>query len=130
MKRILTTLLAIIIALSLPLSAAAINNAQGIYTVNGITVEFSENSLFTPEEQAVITQLIVDGIDNSSATTYNVLCTLFGHKTTTETIGVIEHCYREAQPRCLKTIEDVTACSRCDYVSIDVVSTYYVVCCD
>lgn len=129
MKKFFVLLLAIIIVLTLTISVYATGTSDNIYNINGITVEFSESSSFTEEEQVTIAQLVVDGIENST-TTYNVLCTLFGHSTTTETIGVIEHCVRDAQPRCLKTVEDVTACSRCDYVSIDVIGSYYIVCCD
>lgn len=130
MKKVLVSLLSIIIITVLTFTTSASGTTTNIYTIDGITIEFSENSSFTAEEQATIAELVTKGVDNSSATTYNIMCTLFGHKTTTESFTVIEHCVSATAPRCLKSLQDVTACSRCDYVSIDVVSSYYIFCCD
>lgn len=130
MKKLLSVFIAITIALTFTIYANAGESSNSAYTVDQITVNFSESTTFTAEEQALITQFIVNGSNNSSATTYNLMCTLFGHKTTTETIGVIEHCVSDTAPRCIETIQDVTACSRCDYVTTDVISSYYIFCCD
>lgn len=129
MKKVLITLLAIIIAASLPINAYATETVGNIYTFDGITVKFSADSSLSPEKQTAIAELVVNGTSDSSATTYNLLCTLFGHKTTTESFTIIEHCVRDVQPRCLESLQDVTACSRCDYVTTDVITTYYINCC-
>lgn len=129
MKKLLITLLAIIIAASLPINAYATETVGNIYALDGVTVKFSADSSLSPEKQAAIAEWVVTGTSDSSATTYNLLCTMFGHKTTTESFTVIEHCVRDVQPRCLESLEDVTICSRCDYVSIDVVTSYYINCC-
>lgn len=130
MKRLITTLMAIVIAFSFSVNAFATTTTSNVYSFDDITVEFFGDSAFSAEEQESIAQLIASGNFEHSSITYNVLCTLFGHKTTVETIGVIEHCVRDVQPRCLKSLQDVTVCSRCDYVSIDVYSTYYINCCE
>lgn len=130
MKRILIVLLAVAIILTMPLTIYANGSTSNVYTFDGITIKFSETSSFTIEEQAAIAELIATGAEDSSATTYNVLCTLFGHKTTTESFTTIEHCVSDTAPRCLESLVDVTACSRCDYVYTDVYSSYYINCCD
>ena len=129
MKKVLITLLAIIIAASLPINAYATESVGNIYTFDGVTVKFSADSSLSPEKQAAIAEFVVNGVSDSSATTYNLWCTMFGHDTTTESFTIIEHCVRDVQPRCLESLQDVTACSRCDYVTTDVITTYYINCC-
>lgn len=131
MKRIIIIFFALIFATSLPLTVMAAGESSNSYTINGITVVFANNSSFTTEEQAAITELVVNGNAESSATTYNLLCTLFGHTTTTESFTVIEHCVSATAPRCVESIQDVTACTRCDTViEIDVVTSNYIFCCE
>ena len=131
MKRFITLFLAIIIALSTTLISSATTSTGTTIESNGFTVTFTSDSNFTAEEQ----QLIVDHIfssmsSNEADTTYNLLCTLFGHKTTTESITVVEHCASDTQPRCRRSLQDVTTCSRCDYVDISVFSSTYIYCCE
>lgn len=131
MKRIITTILAITLALTIPFSTSASGTTNdNVHTINGMTIEFMEDSSFTTEEQAAIVQFVANGADNSSSVTYNLWCSMFGHNTTTESFTVIEHCVRDEQPRCVKTLQDVTACSRCDYVSTEIINSYYVMCCE
>ncbi|MBR4062868.1 MAG: hypothetical protein IKK01_07370 [Clostridia bacterium] len=127
MKKILFALLAMLLVLCLPLVVSASGNN---YTIDNITVEFSDTSTFSTEQQEVIAQAIINGTDNSY-TTYNLLCTLFGHKETTESIGAIEHCVSATAPRCTRTIYEITACTRCETV-IDTItiSKVYIFCCD
>lgn len=128
MKKLLTSMFAIMLTLNIILNVSANGN---IYNNNGITIEFSETTAFTTEQQAVITQMIINDTINTNATPYNLLCTLFGHQTTTETIGIIEHCVSDTAPRCLKTVQDITACTRCETViDIYTISSYYINCCD
>lgn len=129
MKKGLIILLSIIITSIMPLSASAANN---IHTFDRMTIEFSENSLLTYEQQETISCLVVNGMENSDdVITYNLLCTLFGHDSTTETFTVIEHCVSDTAPRCLKSFQEVTACTRCETViDIYTISSYYIYCCD
>lgn len=129
MKHLLALILTLSIIFTLPLSASAAGGQGNIYTLDSITIEFNHSSSFSVDEQQLIVYYRVNGNTHSS-TTYNLLCTLFGHKTTTETIGVIEHCVRDEAPRCIQTVEDVTACSRCDYIDIVELSSMYIYCCD
>lgn len=128
MKKIFISLLAIIFALTLSITASATGNA---YSINEVTIVFSEDSVFSAEEQVVIAEMIVNGTDNSSVTTYNLMCTLFGHKTVTESYTVIEHCVSDTAPRCLETILDLTMCTRCEtLLDTHVITSYYINCCD
>ena len=129
MKRILVLILAIIF-ITFPLTVSAAGEEGNIYTINTITVEFSKDSSFTPEEQLAIAEYVANPNYDNNTSTYNVLCTLFGHKTTTESFTVVEHQVSATAPRCLRSIQDVTTCSRCDYVYTDVVTSNYIFCCD
>lgn len=131
MKRFITLFLTIIVAISMTLISSATTSNGRTIEIDGFSVIFEADSAFTAEEQQLIAEKVVlNNTEDATATTYNLLCTLFGHKTTTESFTVIEHCVREAQPRCIKSFQDVTACSRCDYVTIDVVSSTYIHCCE
>ena len=128
MKKLFITTLTTIIAFTLILATSASGN---IYTFDNITIEFSENSSLTIETQAAVAKMIVNNEDISSVTTYNLLCTLFGHKESTESFTIIEHCVSDTAPRCLKSLQDITACTRCEtLIDVHVVSSYYVNCCD
>lgn len=127
MKKMLASLLAIMFILLITITAAA---SENIYTINDVTIEFSETSSLSDEQKEIISHLIINGTDNSS-TTYNLLCTLFGHKTATENISVIEHCVNDTSPRCRKTVQDVTMCTRCEeLIDTYVITSYYINCCD
>lgn len=131
MKRFITFFLVMIVTISMTLISSATPVMGTSIEIDGISVIFNADSTFTAEEQQIIAEKIVtNNTEASSDTTYNLMCTLFGHKTTTETVTVIEHCVREAQPRCTRSLQDVTGCTRCDYISIDVLSTTYIHCCD
>lgn len=131
MKRILSIFLAIVLVCLVPLVSSASAMNGNTINLGSYTIEFSESSTFSTEKQQEIALILSSGkTDESTSTTYNVLCTLFGHKTTTESITVIEHCVRDTPPRCLKSLQDVTACSRCDYVTVDVFSSVHIYCCD
>ena len=58
----------------------------------------------------------------------NVLCTLFGHKLTETTASVITHNVYSNAPRCVEKIYDVSVCSRCDYVSQELLSSTRIFC--
>jgi len=128
MKKIFISLLAIVFALTVSITASATGN---IYSINGVSIIFSEDSVFSAQEQATIVEMLVNGKDDSPATTYNLMCTLFGHKTVTESYTVVEHCVSDTAPRCLETIQDLTMCTRCEtLLDTHVITSYYINCCD
>ncbi|MBR6579522.1 MAG: hypothetical protein IKK74_11315 [Clostridia bacterium] len=130
MRRFISVILVIIFVLTLPILTSASELSSNVVNIGSTTVKYSADSGFSAEEQQIIAQRIVDGSINSQTTTYNVLCNLFGHKTTTESITVIEHCVSDTQPRCLQSFHEVTSCSRCDYVDIVEITSIYIYCCE
>lgn len=127
MKKLFITTLTIIIAFTLILTTSAQGN---IYAFDGITIKFSENSALSPETQAAVAEMIVNHEEISSVTTYNLLCTLFGHKEVTESFTIIEHRVSATAPRCLESLQDITACTRCDTLLYTyVITSYYINCC-
>lgn len=130
MKRTILIILTIAIILSMPLVVSASDSVGNIVNVGSFTIVFEADSGFTVDEQHALAQIIATDSENDTSTSYNVLCTLFGHKTSTETISVIEHCVSDTQPRCIQSYMDVTACSRCDYADIVELSSIYIYCCE
>ena len=134
MKRIIGILLTAMVLLTFGISAFAdTTGSNNTIEIGNFTIIFDENTTLSPEEQLRLAQCRanVDHFEAPGPQQKNVLCSLFGHKTTTETVIVIEHKVSATQPRCVKTYEDVTGCTRCDTVTIiDVLSSTYFFCCD
>jgi len=131
MKRFIIFLLATIVALSMTLISSATASNGNTIEYNGYTIIFNVDSSFDEQQQQIISQKVISNDNtNDISTTYNLMCTLFGHKTTTETITVIEHRVSDTQPSCRKTLQDVTGCTRCDYVTTNVVAQTYIYCCE
>ena len=131
MKRFIIFLLATIVALSMTLISSATASNGNTIEYNGYTIIFNVDSSFDEQQQQIISQKVISNDNtNDISTTYNLMCTLFGHKTTTETITVIEHRVSDTQPRCRKSLQDVTGCTRCDYVTTTVVAQTYIYCCE
>lgn len=131
MKRFITILVAIVMIASMVLITSATSSSGTTIERDGVTVVFESDSTFSIDKKnEIVDYIITDNIQDTSVTTYNLLCTLFGHKTTTESITVYEHCVRDAQPRCIRSLQDVTGCTRCDYVTTEVITSSYVYCCE
>lgn len=97
------------------------------YVFDNVTVVFDENSQFSNEKQEAIANLIVKPEYGVSAT--GLMCTLFGHKNTSETVVTITHRYNVESPRCLQEFFIVTTCSRCDETSVERTGFNYITCC-
>ena len=131
MKRLFCFCLAIALTAVLGISSSASANNGNVVELEGYTVVFDEETVFTPDEQVELAQYVVQyHQEDSNSQTYGLMCTLFGHKTTTESLSVIEHCVQSAQPRCVKNYTYLTVCSRCDYTEVDIISSEYIYCCD
>lgn len=61
--------------------------------------------------------------------TYNVLCTLFGHKLESSTATTITHKVYSTDPRCVRKTYKVESCTRCDYTNRTLTNTTYISCC-
>lgn len=58
----------------------------------------------------------------------NILCTLFGHKLTETTATVVTHSVYTNAPRCLREDYNISACSRCDYTSQELIASHRIYC--
>lgn len=132
MKRFILINIAIVLLLVFSLSTFADTATSNDYQIGNYTISFNENSSLTSEEQQLFAKrrAEINSEDNSYPEMKNVLCSLFGHNTKTEDITVIEHRVRDTAPRCKRTEEDVTFCSRCDCRSVKVTNTTYINCCE
>ena len=132
MKRLISLSMVLIFAFTFCFATSADTADNNVVTVDNYTIVFDESSSLTQEEKLHMAQLRANYSPETSteSSTYGVMCTLFGHKTTTEMIIVTEHCVSATAPRCLETYEDLTVCSRCDYTTVEVISSIYIYCCD
>ena len=127
MKKLLTTLLATILVLCACFSSSANQAVGNVYEIGDKTIIFDEASAFSVEEQQHIAELIVN--PENQASTYGLVCTLFGHKNTSETVVSITHCVEPKSPRCLQELFAVTTCSRCDESTVVSTGYSYITCC-
>lgn len=102
--------------------------AVDTYNYDSVTVEFEENTSFTEDEQKAIADMIINGTDDETST-YNLICTLFGHDTIHEMVTATRHKVYDDTPRCLEKTYLVTTCNRCDYQEIELILEIYVACC-
>jgi len=132
MKRFFAWFLSVLITISFLLVSVSSADAGNIITIEQYTIEFTAESVFSTEEQEVIAQYIVSNDNmNQNNTTYNLLCTLFGHNTSVESVVVVEHCVSSTQPRCLRSIQELTVCSRCEtLLAMNTISQVYIYCCE
>lgn len=98
-----------------------------IYNINNKTIIFNSSSAFTIDEQQRIAELIAKPEFGVSET--GLMCTLFGHKNTTEGVTSITHCAKTNSPRCLQENFSVTTCSRCGETTTERGSYSYITCC-
>jgi len=67
--------------------------------------------------------------EDDDATTYNVLCNLFGHNNETGIATKITHKARATAPRCLQKTYRYERCTRCGVEAATVISSKYIDCC-
>ena len=127
MRRIISLVLATILTFSLCLTVSAAN-VESAYNYGDIEIVFEENSALSEEMKQHIANYIANGDDGIS--TYNLLCTLFGHKETIECVTTIYHKVAPTHPRCLRQIWEVSGCTRCEQaLGMTLLSESYITCC-
>ncbi len=128
MKKIISILLATILLTTICIITPSANeSANTVYTIGSKTIVFNVSSAFTIEEQQNIAEMLANSEQEHS--TYGLMCTLFGHKNTTESVLTITHCVDTKSPRCLQETFNVTTCSRCGETTTERISYYYITCC-
>lgn len=114
MKKFVLLLLVLTIAASFCLHISAADPEIDIITVNNVDILFDTNSALTYEEKQLIAEYLVNG--DPGVQTYGLLCTLFGHKESTEIVTTITHRVRTTVPRCLEENWELVICTRCETV--------------
>ena len=129
MKKITIFILAIILTMSLFVNISAQEINGNIYNYGNISVIFDSDSTLSVEHQQHIADTIINGDDGAS--TYNLACTLFGHKfDQTEYVTTITHEVNPTAPRCLQEYFIVHLCSRCqEDGQIESLGGEYIFCC-
>lgn len=128
MKRTIIIALVCILAISLCVHISASDFDDNVIRINNIDVIFDDNSSLTIDEKYLIAEYMTN--TNSHAQSYGLMCTLFGHKTTTEYVTTITHCVRTTSPRCLDESWELTICSRCETIIEETRIGYsYIDCC-
>lgn len=67
--------------------------------------------------------------NDEDASTYGLMCTLFGHKLESSIATTITHKAKSTAPRCLRETYEIEACTRCDYTKPTLISSVYISCC-
>lgn len=127
MKKISVILMAIIITICATIGVSADSNIGNTYYIDNVTVVFDAESQLSIEKQEMIARLLVNpeyGVSQA-----NLICSIFGHKNTSETVITITHKASETDPRCLQEIFSVTTCSRCNESTVERTGMYYIPCC-
>lgn len=119
---------AILLVASLSLGVFASEEQKYIYYYPeyDITIEFSKNSNINTDTQIIIAESIVHNANIPQ--TYS-LCWLTGHDSSVETVSAISHKVANSEPRCQRTVYNVTTCAKCDYTDIVLVGSNYIYCC-
>lgn len=127
--RVLAFLLIIMTSLTIVASAFGENTTTYTYETEDTeyTVIFSDSSIPQEKQEAIAQKLI--GLDDSSAQTYGLGCTLFGHDYLYDTVHVVTHKAKASQPRCKQQTYEVTTCEDCDYFKEELMTTTYINCC-
>lgn len=129
MKRIIALIMAVVsLFCVMSVSAGAQGVDEGTVTVTVNETEFIFDADTTEDFRE---KFIADyfNCEDDDATTYGLICTLFGHKIETTTVAAVTHKVLSTSPRCLREIYDVDNCTRCDYTNSTLKTSSYIVCC-
>ena len=130
MKKIFVVLLTFLLTLTFSLSAFAASEEIYTYEIGNVTVIFDETDTFNAATREALAHMLASGSYGEQDTaTYNLLCTLFGHKYQTSGATTVTHCAQVSQPRCLEECFAVTTCTRCDETTVERTGWRYITCC-
>lgn len=127
MKRLTVLVMVVLLAVCSAVNISANEVVGNVYQIQNVTVIFDADSQFSDEQQEMLAQLLVTpeyGVSKA-----NLICSIFGHKNTSETVISITHKASETDPRCLQENFVLTNCSRCDETTVERVSYFYIPCC-
>lgn len=127
MKKIAIVLLTIALIIGATLSVSADESAVNTYQIDNVTVVFDADTQLSIGQQEIIAQLLVNpeyGVSQA-----NLICSIFGHKNTTEGVSTITHRALPESPRCLQEFFTITICSRCNESTVERNGYCYITCC-
>ena len=127
MKRLTIFLMIITIIICATIGVSAGETIGNTYQIDNVTVIFDTDSQLSTEQQEIIAQLLVNA--EYSVSQANLICTLFGHKNTTEGVTTITHKVLPESPRCLRELFTITTCSRCNESTVERDGFGYISCC-
>ncbi len=129
MKKIIAFALTMVFILSaFSINAYAQTNSVEITTAEGERMEIIfEDGVSEDFKAKAISHF--SGECDEDASTYGLMCTLFGHKIEKSTTVNIVHNARTSAPKCLRRTWLVEACTRCDYTNTTLQTTEYIYCC-
>lgn len=126
MKKLLTLVLFVILAINC--TAVSVMDSSFNYTLDDkqITIEFTADSVLSTEKQQQVANHIVHGDDGTSTYAW---CWLTGHDYVYESVIAIEHKVATLSPRCMKRTYSVETCSKCDHIEETLLSEVLIACC-
>ena len=131
MKKILAVILAIASVFSLATFSASAENEDDntVVITRGYVDYIFEAGVSEDHMNSFINAIETEHEDCDDASTYGLMCTLFGHKLETSSAITITHNARTSDPRCLRKTYSVETCSRCDYSNSTLLGSSYISCC-
>lgn len=129
MKKIIAIIMVIVSifsVMSITVNAEQENTNTITVTVNKTEFIFDADTTEDFRNKAIVHHF---NQGDEDATTYGLMCTLFGHKLESSVITTITHKVRATAPRCLRETYDTEACTRCDYTNAVLLSAKYIGCC-
>ena len=127
MKTLVVLLMVVVCIICSTFGIFADSSSENKYQIDGVTVIFDTNSQLSKEQQETIAHLLVN--PEYGVAQVNLICNIFGHKNTSETVVTITHKVNDLSPRCLQENFIVTTCSRCNESTVERASYFYITCC-
>lgn len=132
MKKILAIILTVASVFSvMSFTASAEETTEDVIVITRGDVDYIFEAGVSQDHIDSFILLCEEDIDCTceETSTYNVICTLFGHKLETSTASTVTHKARTTAPRCLKKTYTVESCTRCDYSTKTLKNSQYISCC-
>ena len=127
MKKLFLVIMTFVLICTFSFSSSAATTETYVYNIDSVTVIFDENDTWDSITRETIAHKLVYGEENIA--TYNLLCTMFGHKYETKSVTTVTHCVLAEQPRCLEEYFDISLCSRCEDTVTTRIGYCYITCC-
>ena len=129
-KRLLSIIMAVsMLFCVLVVPATAADDGECHHHENEIEIIIHDEVSPEVAERIIDSILNPEAYEDDGTAVYGLTCDLFGHKTETTRVTVISHKERASDPRCDRVIFNKTVCTRCDYLTTQLVSRTHISCC-